>query len=75
MQKSDKGHRPQLASVSSPLTFRHPVREDGQAVHDLIDSCEALDDNSLYCNFLQCTHFASRLPWPKRPVAVVWHAA
>lgn len=59
MQKSDKGHRPKLASVSSPLTFRHPVREDGQAVHDLIDSCEALDDNSLYCNFLQCTHFAS----------------
>ena len=28
-------------------------------MHDLIDSCEALDDNSLYCNFLQCTHFAS----------------
>ncbi|MEF2553194.1 diaminobutyrate acetyltransferase [Aurantimonas sp. A2-1-M11] len=59
MQKSDQGPRPQLASVSDPLTFRHPVREDGQAVHDLIDSCEALDDNSLYCNYLQCTHFAS----------------
>src|SRR5690625_3422131 len=40
------------------LIFRHPVIEDGKAVKDLIASCTTLDDNSLYCNFLQCTHFA-----------------
>ncbi|MEC5325270.1 diaminobutyrate acetyltransferase [Aurantimonas sp. A3-2-R12] len=58
MRQSETGPQPRLASVANPLRFRHPVRKDGQAVHDLIDSCEALDDNSLYCNFLQCTHFA-----------------
>ena len=40
-------------------TFRHPTREDGQAVHGLIVGTGVLDENSLYCTFLQCTHFAS----------------
>src|SRR3546814_8166752 len=32
--------------------------EDAQAIHDLIAACPPLDTNSLYCNLLQCTHFA-----------------
>jgi L-2,4-diaminobutyric acid acetyltransferase len=31
---------------------------DGVAVHALIARCAPLDTNSLYCNLLQCTHFA-----------------
>ena len=43
---------------ADPVVFRRPSLEDGKAVQDLVASCATLDDNSLYCNFLQCTHFA-----------------
>jgi len=43
---------------TSALTFRRPVREDGAAVHALIDSCKPLDLNSTYTYLLLCTHFA-----------------
>lgn len=36
-----------------------PRAEDGRPVHDLIARCPPLDPNSLYCNLLQCTHFAA----------------
>ncbi len=39
-------------------TLRTPTAEDGAAVWDLIRNCEPLDRNSLYCNLLQCDHFA-----------------
>jgi len=35
-----------------------PTAEDGSAVWDLIRACEPLDENSMYCNLLQCDHFA-----------------
>ncbi len=38
--------------------FRNPVAEDGRAIFALITACPPLDPNSLYCNLLQCTHFA-----------------
>lgn len=38
--------------------IRMPVATDGPAVHALVASCPPLDANSLYCNVLQCTHFA-----------------
>lgn len=41
------------------LVFRQPNPLDGMAVHKLIASCPPLDTNSVYCNLLQCTHFAS----------------
>ncbi len=47
------------ATISDDIVFRHPVREDGQAVHDLVEASGKLDTNSLYTNFLQCTHFSS----------------
>lgn len=40
------------------LTFREPTVEDGSRVWELIHACEPLDRNSMYCNLLQCDHFA-----------------
>ncbi|ARE41781.1 L-2,4-diaminobutyric acid acetyltransferase [Rhodovulum sp. P5] len=34
-----------------------PTDEDGAAVWSLIRACKPLDENSLYCNLLQCDHF------------------
>jgi L-2,4-diaminobutyric acid acetyltransferase len=43
----------------SPMRFRKPRKADGAKIWNLIKSIEALDDNSLYCNLLQCSHFAA----------------
>ena len=40
------------------ITFRKPESQDGSRVHKLISFCKPLDENSVYCNLLQCTHFA-----------------
>ncbi len=32
---------------------------DGAKVNKLIARCSSLDDNSVYCNLLQCTHFGA----------------
>ena len=41
------------------ITLRQPVAKDGPAVFELIKECPPLDNNSVYCNLLQCTHFSS----------------
>ena len=41
------------------LSLRPPVAEDGESVHQLVEACPPLDPNSIYCNLLQCSHFAS----------------
>lgn len=38
--------------------LRPPTRNDGASVFRLISQCPPLDTNSMYCNLLQCTHFA-----------------
>jgi L-2,4-diaminobutyric acid acetyltransferase len=43
---------------SDDITFRKPESQDGSRVHKLISECKPLDENSVYCNLLQCTHFA-----------------
>ncbi len=43
--------------MSSAITLRRPVSEDGRAVFTLIMECPPLDINSAYCNLLQCSHF------------------
>ncbi|MGV8988321.1 MAG: diaminobutyrate acetyltransferase [Cypionkella sp.] len=40
------------------LLIRAPQPEDGPQIWRLIEAAGALDSNSLYCNLLQCTHFA-----------------
>ncbi len=40
------------------IELRVPVLEDGMSVFRLIERCPPLDQNSSYCNILQCGHFA-----------------
>ena len=63
----DSGHAGAIARSSarpskrhaSDHIFRSPSAQDAAAVAALIAACPPLDANSLYCNLLQCTHFAS----------------
>lgn len=47
------------APETSAARLRLPGATDGAAVHALVAGCPPLDPNSLYCNLLQCTHFAA----------------
>lgn len=40
------------------ITFRTPEAADGAEIWELIRACKPLDENSLYCNLIQCDHFA-----------------
>lgn len=48
-----------MSNDASDINLRPPTDEDGAAVCRLISQCPPLDTNSLYCNLLQCTHFAN----------------
>ncbi len=39
------------------IKLRKPNAEDGRAVWELVRACSPLDENSMYCNMLQCDHF------------------
>ncbi len=41
------------------VVLRKPQDVDGHDVYDLIANCPPLDQNSMYCNLLQCKHFSS----------------
>ena len=57
-------------------TMRAPTLSDGKAIHDLIAACPPLDRNSLYCNLLQCSHFADTCVLAEvRGKAVGWVSA
>jgi L-2,4-diaminobutyric acid acetyltransferase len=48
-----------VASMTrSKIKLRKPAPEDGAAVWELIAECKPLDENSMYCNLIQCEHFA-----------------
>ncbi|MGE0407848.1 MAG: diaminobutyrate acetyltransferase [Amphiplicatus sp.] len=51
-------YAPPLGGRNASLSFRRPAKADGEKIRRLIKSCPPLDENSLYCTFLQCTHFA-----------------
>lgn len=54
--KSDHKHsRP--ADFTS-IEIGRPTSQDGAGVFDLVARCKPLDENSMYCNLLQCSHFA-----------------
>ncbi len=40
------------------ITLSVPKSTDGYSLNKLIESCPPLDTNSIYCNILQCYHFA-----------------
>ncbi|HLV77743.1 MAG TPA: diaminobutyrate acetyltransferase [Marinobacter sp.] len=46
-------------SNTPAIALREPVTEDGYRLHQLVAECPPLDPNSIYCNLLQCSHFAS----------------
>lgn len=52
---------------ANQIKFREPRTEDGSDVWRLIRSCEPLDENSLYCNLLQCDHFSDTCIAAERP--------
>lgn len=45
-------------SESIDINLRPPHAEDGASVFQLVAQCPPLDPNSMYCNLLQCSHFA-----------------
>lgn len=45
--------------MNQEFTFYQPSMDDGWDVSQLIGVCPPLDTNSVYCNLLQCHHFAS----------------
>jgi len=45
--------------LDTKVKLRAPLPVDGVAVNQLVERCTPLDTNSLYCNLLQCSHFAS----------------
>lgn len=49
---------PHIKAQGPQVTLRKPESSDGARVHKLISECKPLDENSTYCNLLQCTHFA-----------------
>jgi L-2,4-diaminobutyric acid acetyltransferase len=53
-----KRHAGPSVSSAGRFVLRPPNVSDGPAVHALIRSCPPLDENSAYCNLLQCGHFA-----------------
>ncbi|RBI73953.1 diaminobutyrate acetyltransferase [Roseovarius sp. TE539] len=50
-------HSIEGSKTNSKLTFGKPRREDGAGIWALISSCQPLDENSMYCNLIQCDHF------------------
>ncbi len=45
-------------SNTTAITLRKAVTSDGFRLHQLVAECPPLDPNSMYCNLLQCSHFA-----------------
>ncbi|WP_264214611.1 diaminobutyrate acetyltransferase [Leisingera thetidis] len=37
--------------------LRKPEAKDGAEIWELVRSCAPLDENSMYCNMIQCDHF------------------
>lgn len=43
--------------ASDNTAFRVPGAQDGAAIWELVRACKPLDENSMYCNLIQCDHF------------------
>ncbi|WP_417587586.1 diaminobutyrate acetyltransferase [Pararhodobacter oceanensis] len=47
----------QIKARRDDVQFRKPDPTDGAEIWELIASCKPLDENSMYCNLIQCDHF------------------
>jgi L-2,4-diaminobutyric acid acetyltransferase len=45
--------------IPIPFEIRIPDPAEGLSIHRLVSDSPPLDPNSVYCNLLQCTHFAT----------------
>ena len=50
--------QPSRPGAPEEIILRHPEAGDGLPLNRLIAASPPLDGNSVYCNLLQCTHFA-----------------
>ena len=50
-------HPRDLAQARIP-NLRMPTPKDGAVIWELVRACKPLDENSMYCNVIQCDHFA-----------------
>lgn len=48
---------PKDGADTSALILRRPDTRDGAKIWSLVRACRPLDENSMYCNLIQCTHF------------------
>jgi L-2,4-diaminobutyric acid acetyltransferase len=67
----DAGALGRQSAKAPRAAIRAPEGTDGAKVWSLIKATESLDDNSLYANLLQCTHFASTCAIAEQDGAVV----
>jgi len=68
-------HALEFFRKSTP-TLREPVAEDGAEIWDLVRACKPLDENSMYCNLIQCDHFRETCVVAERDGAIVgWVSA
>lgn len=58
----------------SGITLRKPALGDGANLHRLVRLNPPLDMNSVYCNVLQCTHFADTCIVAEKEGALVGYA-
>lgn len=49
---------PRSSAPGGQLTLRRPSESDGATIWELIRACKPLDENSMYCNLLQCSDFS-----------------
>jgi L-2,4-diaminobutyric acid acetyltransferase len=47
----------EILTAPSAIIMRVPDARDGLALNILVRDCPPLDENSVYCNLLQCAHF------------------
>lgn len=49
-------HALELFRKAAPA-LREPTANDGPEIWELVRACKPLDENSMYCNLIQCDHF------------------
>lgn len=54
----EHSNRKIIETRKGKVRLRSPETTDGSDVWDLIRACKPLDENSMYCNLIQCDHFA-----------------
>lgn len=57
MSPSEKQEENNDRVQADQIRLRTPADTDGANLHALVARCKPLDENSTYCNLLQCSHF------------------